>query len=196
MNLFSKIIGGLATLIYYKQKEFLFERSKKHVTSWGEYTYGTPTILNYDGQSKVTVARYCSFAGNVTFLLGANHKKGIVPNYPLSRVKPEATGADTNERGDIIIGNDVWIGYGATLIGPITIGNGAIIGAGAVVNRDVPAYAVSVGVPAQTIRYRFDESQIAALQSIAWWNWDIEKVRNASDSLFSKDVSAFIEANK
>lgn len=196
MNLFSKIIGGVATLVSYKKNAFLFERSKKHITSWGEHTYGTPTILNYDGQSKLMVGRYCSFADKITILLGANHKRGVVPNFPLIKVNTESTEADTNDRGDITVGNDVWIGYGATIIGPVTIGNGAIIGAGAVVVRDVPAFAVAVGVPAKVIKYRFSEAQIADLQNIQWWNWNTEKVKSQAKNLFNPDPDIFIQANK
>ncbi len=192
MNIFSKLIGGVATLISYKRKDFLFERSKKHIVSWGEHTYGKPTILRYDGESTLSVGRYCSFADRVSILLGANHKRGVVPTFPYSKIDPDAGFGKTNDRGDIIIGNDVWIGYGATLIGPITIGDGAIIGAGAVVVRDVPAFAVVGGVPAKILKFRFTEEEMKALQKIAWWNWDLEKAKKYSASLFTSEPAAFI----
>lgn len=75
------------------------------------------------------------------------------------------------------IGHDVWIGHGAIIKPEITVGNGAAIGSGAVVTKDVPAYAIVVGVPAKVIRYRFDEETIEKLQAIKWWDWDYEKLK-------------------
>lgn len=185
MNIFSKIIGGIATLILYKQKDFIFARSKKHISFWGEYTYGKPNIVNFDGVSKLTVGRYCSFSDNISILLGANHKRDCIPTFPLSKIDANASPTETNDKGDVIIGNDVWIGYGATLIGPITIGDGAIIGAGAVVVRDVPAFAVAVGIPAKVVKNRFDDAKIVEIKQMQWWNWDLEKAKANLALLFN-----------
>ena len=91
----------------------------------------------------------------------------------------------------MIIGNDVWIGRNATLLGGITIGDGAIIGAFSVVAKDVPPYAVVVGNPAQIKRYRFTEEQVRALLEIQWWGWSDEEVKERIDDL--KDVSVLID---
>jgi acetyltransferase-like isoleucine patch superfamily enzyme len=89
------------------------------------------------------------------------------------------------------IGHDVWIGHGAIIMPGVTIGHGAIVGSGAVVTKNIPPYAIAVGVPAKVIKYRFDEPTIQALLSIEWWNWDratLEKNFKAFN-----DVEAFIE---
>ena len=82
-------------------------------------------------------------------------------------------------KGDIRIGNDVWIGYGATILSGVNIGHGAIIAANACVVKDVPPYAIVGGVPAKLIRYRFDVNTINTLLKIKWWDWDDNKVRNS-----------------
>src|SRR2546429_327143 len=76
-------------------------------------------------------------------------------------------------KGDIIIGNDVWFGYGCIIKGGVTIGNGAIIAAGALVVKDVPAYSIVAGNPAKVVKMRFDIKTIERLQKIAWWDWSI-----------------------
>ena len=88
--------------------------------------------------------------------------------------------------------NDCWIGNGVIMLGGITIGNGAVVAAGAVVTKDVPPYAIVAGNPANVIGYRFEPAQIAALNKIRWWNWTAEKVRAASELLLD-EIDPFIE---
>ena len=97
----------------------------------------------------------------------------------------------SNTKYSLVIGNDVWIGSRVTLIGNITIGDGAIIGAGTVVNKDIPPYAVVAGVPARIIRYRFTEEEIAQLERIAWWNRGEEWIKKHV-GLFC-DIKKFLE---
>lgn len=99
-------------------------------------------------------------------------------------------------RGDVVIGNDVWLGYKFTVMSGVTIGHGAIVAAGAIVTKDVPPYAIVGGIPAQVIRYRFDKKQIDDLLSIAWWDWDEEKIHNAMPLLLSRDIEEFIDRYK
>lgn len=99
--------------------------------------------------------------------------------------------ADPENKIAVSIGNDVWIGWGAKILGGVKIADGAIIGAGAVVTKDVPPYAIVGGIPAKVIRYRFDEKQISALLSIKWWNWPIEKIKSNGQKFW--DVKQFID---
>lgn len=90
------------------------------------------------------------------------------------------------------IGHDSWIGHGAIIQPGITVGNGAIIGSGAIVTKDLPPYAIAVGVPAKVIKYRFTDEEIAALERIRWWDWPYEKIKERIDD-FHLDIKKFIE---
>ena len=93
-----------------------------------------------------------------------------------------------DNRGDIIIGNDVWIGYEAVIMAGVHIGDGAVIAARAVVTKDVPPYTIVGGTPARKIRMRFEEEIIAKLQQIQWWNWPVEKIRQSLPSIMDGTV--------
>lgn len=179
-------------LIYlgHKKGDYVFKRSMRYVTSWGEKTYGRPEIICYDGISKLSVGKYTSIASNVSILLGANHKRGLLTTYPRSLMNKNISQEETNERGDVTIGSDVWVGHGVTIIGPAVIGDGAIIGASALVLGDVPPYAVVGGVPAKVIKYRFDEEKIQKLLSVKWWDKNEEEIVALENTLYSSDVES------
>jgi serine acetyltransferase len=96
-------------------------------------------------------------------------------------------------KGDIIIENDVWIGATATIMSGVKISNGAVIGAGSVVTKDVPPYAIVAGNPAKVVKYRFTEEQIEKLLSIAWWDWEEIKIRDNAMKMWSDDINGFID---
>jgi len=97
-------------------------------------------------------------------------------------------------RGPITIGNDVWIGVGAILLPGVTIGDGAIVSAGAVVAGDVPPYAIVGGSPARVLRRRFDSDTIAAMLRIRWWDWSDDLVAARMRAIMSPDIAAFVAA--
>jgi acetyltransferase-like isoleucine patch superfamily enzyme len=187
-NFFTKAVVYLNNIF----SQAIFYRSKKYILSWGLHSYGQPKIVCYDGVSRLTVGDYVSIADRVSFLLGANHKRGLMVNYPRSKINSKVTQSETNERGDILVGNDVWIGYGATVIGPVTIGDGAIIGAGALVIEDVPSYVVAVGVPAKVVKKRFSEEQIEKLESCKWWVLPEEVLVDSEAALYGDNVENFV----
>jgi tetrahydrodipicolinate N-succinyltransferase len=118
-----------------------------------------------------------------------------VSTFPLATLKRNGWRKEyelPDKEGIIMIGNDVWIGAGALILSGVTIGDGAIVGAGSVVTHDVPPYAVVGGVPAKIIRFRYNKDQIEALLKIAWWNWNIEKIK-ANMDYFYGEIDAFIE---
>jgi acetyltransferase-like isoleucine patch superfamily enzyme len=196
MNIFLAFFTKVFIYFFYKKDQYLFWRSQKYIKSWGNGTYGIPSINCYDKVSTVSVGAYCSIASEVSFLLGANHKKGLVTTYPIDRIDKTKNTADASERGDLYVGNDVWIGYRATIIGEVTIGDGAIIGAGALVVDDVPPYAVVGGVPAKVIKYRFEKNQIDSLLKIKWWNWDIKTIKTRLSDVYRSDIDFFIAKYK
>lgn len=135
---------------------------------------------------KLRIGKFCSIACGAKFLFNsANHTLRSLSTYPFPIFYEEwgLEGKDIRQawdnKGDIVIGNDVWIGYQAVILAGVTVGDGAIIGSRAVVTRDVPPYTIVGGVPAKPIRKRFDEDTIAQLQALRWWDWDQETIRRA-----------------
>jgi len=134
---------------------------------------------------KLIIGKFCSIACGAKFMFtSGNHSLKSLSNYTFPIFfdewdldKKQITQAWDN-KGDIIIGNDVWIGYEAVIMPGVKIGDGAIIGTRAVVTKDVEPYTIVGGVPAKPIRKRFDDSTIEKLQKIKWWNWDKEKIKN------------------
>lgn len=135
---------------------------------------------------RLTIGKFCSIACGAKFLFNsANHTLRSLSTYPFPIFYEEwgLEGKDIRQawenKGDIVIGNDVWIGYQAVILAGVTVGDGAIIGSRAVVTRDVPPYTIVGGVPAKPIRKRFDEETIARFRALRWWDWDQETIRRA-----------------
>lgn len=152
--------------------------------------------INHD---RLIIGKFCSIACGAKFLFNSsNHTLSSLSTYPFPIFAAEwdanipVTEAWDN-KGDIVIGNDVWIGYEAVIMAGVHIGNGAIIGTRAVVTKDVPPYAIVGGVPAKRIRNRFDDSVIEALQKIKWWDWDVEKTRENLKAIRNADIETLKE---
>ena len=134
-------------------------------------------------RDKLKIGKFCSIACGTKFLFNsANHALDSLSTYPFPlffeewNLEKEKVTEAWDNRGDIVIGNDVWIGYEAVILSGVTIGDGAIIGTRAVVTKDVPPYTIVGGVPAKPIRKRFDEKMIKELLKIKWWDWTKEKI--------------------
>jgi acetyltransferase-like isoleucine patch superfamily enzyme len=162
----------------------------------GEHTYGVPFIIEHEFGG-LSIGKYCSIAAGVRLIL-ADHRIDTVSSYPFAVLNaywpstpPDAR--DHVSKGSIRIGNDVWLGAGAFVSSGVTIGDGAVIGGDAVVTRDVPPYAVVVGV-GRLVRYRFDPQTIRALLDLAWWNWPDAVVDRYLPLMMSTDIAAFIAA--
>ena len=137
--------------------------------------------VNHD---KLVIGKFCSIACGAKFIFtSANHTLKSLSTYPFP-IFFEEWGFDSanitdawDKKGDIVIGNDVWIGYEAVILSGVTVGDGAIIGARAVVTKDVPPYAIVGGIPARCIRRRFDEETVTKLRELKWWEWSDEKIK-------------------
>lgn len=135
-------------------------------------------------KDRLIIGKFCSIACGAKFLFNsANHTLNSLSNYTFPLFfeewdldKKDVTSAWDN-KGDIVIGNDVWIGYDALIMAGVTIGDGAIIAARAVVTKDIPPYTIVGGVPTKEIRKRFDAETISKLLELQWWNWPVDKIR-------------------
>ncbi len=161
----------------------------------GDHTYGVPRVVSRGEGASLRIGKYCSIATDVTIFLGSEHRTDWVSTYPFPFLWKEAgsISGHPSTRGDVIIGNDVWIGFGTTILSGVTIGDGAAIGACSLVIRDVPAYAIVAGNPSQVLRHRFEADTIQGLQRIKWWDWPDEKVRENVHLICSDSVRAFVE---
>ncbi len=146
------------------------------------------------------IGKYCSIACGAKFIFtSANHTQRSLSSYPFGIFfdewdLPVERIADTwDNKGDIVIGNDVWIGYEAVIMQGVHIGDGAVIGTRAVVTKDVEPYMIVGGVPGKTIRPRFEQSVIDALLSLRWWDWPEEKVKRNVEAITSGNVRKLME---
>jgi virginiamycin A acetyltransferase len=149
----------------------------------GETSIGRFTILNgpnLEIQSRlypVNIGGFCSIAKGVLFQSYFHDHERLTTHFILHHVFGEEWGKELTSKGPIVVGNDVWIGAQSIIMSGVSIGNGAVVAANSVVNKDVPAYAIVAGSPAKLIKYRFAEDTIAMLEQLKWWDWPIEKIK-------------------
>jgi len=170
----------------------------------GDYTYyddprgpehfEANVLYHFDfNGDRLVIGKYCSIAAEVRFIMnGGNHPTTWLTTYPFpifGHGWEAAAPPEWPNRGDTVVGNDVWIGYGATIMPGVHIGDGAIVATAAVVTKDVPAYAIVGGNPATVIRHRFDEATIARLLAVRWWDWDPATVTRYVGALCGGDVA-------
>ncbi|QKD82243.1 CatB-related O-acetyltransferase [Thermoleptolyngbya sichuanensis A183] len=175
----------------------------------GDYTYyddfETPenfernVLYHFDFEGdRLIIGKFCSIASDVKFIMnGGNHRTDWFTNYPFpvfGNGWEHAMPDSWPNKGDTIIGNDVWIGYGAMLMPGVQVGDGAIIATGAVVTRNVEPYAIVGGNPAALIRKRFDDAVIQELLQIRWWDWDIQKITRHLPAICGGDLAMLRQA--
>lgn len=151
-------------------------------------------------KDRLVIGKFCSIACGVKFLFNsANHTLGSLSNYTFPIFfeewdlnKEDITSAWDN-KGDITIGNDVWIGYEAVIMAGVSIGDGSVIASRAVVTKDVPPYTIVGGIPAKEIRPRFEGNTVTLLQKMQWWDWPVEKIRLALPFIIHGEVDKLME---
>lgn len=146
-------------------------------------------------QDQLIIGKFCSIACGAKFIFtSANHTLKSLSTYPFPLfweeygLEQKAITQAWDKKGDIVIGNDVWIGYEAVIMSGVQIGNGAIIGTRAVVTKDVEPYTIVGGVPAKPIKKRFDDKTIEKLQSLCWWDWNKEQLREKLNDIMCGNI--------
>lgn len=152
----------------------------------GKGSYGELNVVTFNNLTKLIVGNYVSIAQQVSFLLDVEHNMNTISTYPFKVKMLKQVDAESFSKGDILVDDDVWIGYGATIMSGVHIGQGAVVAAGAVVTRDVPPYAVVGGVPAKVIKKRFDEEIISELLTVDYSKLNRDIVSENSDALYLK----------
>lgn len=175
--------------------------------SWFEGYMGYGSYIGDGCEVKAKIGRFCSIGHKVTVLTGNHPSHGFVSTSPMffslglqngatfvrqQKFKEQVYVDEKNHYG-VIIGNDVWIGYSATLMGGITIGDGAIIASGALVRGDVKPYSIVAGQPAVEIGKRFTDDQVAWLKDFKWWDKPVDWIKSHAD--WYEDIERFIDVN-
>jgi acetyltransferase-like isoleucine patch superfamily enzyme len=158
-------------------------------------------VIRPTADAPVTIGSFCSISAGVQIIAHADHPLDLPSTYPFRTLMFGGLASfggfrnrDAVTRGPVTIGHDVWIGQNAIVLSGVTIGTGAVIGAGTVVAKDVPAYTVMVGNPAQTIRTRFPDATISRLLASKWWELPDEAIESLDRELYSTDIDAFVAA--
>jgi acetyltransferase-like isoleucine patch superfamily enzyme len=192
-----------------KSDEAIYKLDAFPVLKIGRFSYtGNISITSYDSPPPIIeIGSYCSIGDGVQLILVRNHAYDFVSSYPMFHHLTDLTNPDeAYYRGTkvecevsklrISIGSDVWIGRGATILSGVEIGHGAIIGAMAVVSKNVPPYAIVVGNPGKIIKYRFSEDQIFRLLKIEWWGWEHKKIVSFINQFMTSNIEAFLKSHE
>ncbi len=163
----------------------------------GRHFIGRPFVHYYRDagvKAKVIIGNFSGCANDSEFMPGSEHRSDWIAHLPLRIIYDRGPrGIDGPfSKGDIVLGSDVWVGFAAKILSGVTIGDGAVIGAGAIIAKDVRPYAVMVGNPAREIKRRFTDEQVDALLRIRWWDWPDKKIADNSDLLMSERIDEFI----
>lgn len=170
----------------------------------GDFTYydDFEDVLNFEKNvkyhfdfvdDKLIIGKFCMIASDVTFIMnGANHLTDAISTYPFAIFgdgwENAMQGREYPRKGDIVIGNDVWIGYNATIMAGVTVGDGAIIATNATVVKDVPPYTIVGGNPAREIKRRFDDETTQKLLDLKWWDKPLDWITANVNMLTGKDL--------
>ena len=154
----------------------------------GDYTYGSLYVLTDGGNTKLKIGRFCSIGPKVSFILASDHPVHNLSTYPFKN-KFMGGQKEALSKGDIVVGDDVWIGHQATVLSGVKIGQGAVIAAGAVVTKDIPPYAIAAGIPAKVVSYRFSEEKRNILSRIDYSRMNADYCRENIDLLYT-DISS------
>jgi acetyltransferase-like isoleucine patch superfamily enzyme len=162
----------------------------------GLWTYadGGLHVRKFGGDGTLKIGAFSSIASGVKIFLGGEHNTDWVSTYPFNAFWKEAFRLSGHPRtkGDVVIGNDVWIGSEAVILSGVEIGNGAVVGLRSVVTQNIPPYAIAVGSPARVVRMRFDDKTISRLMVAKWWDLEETQIKNLLPLLMSSNIVDFL----
>ncbi len=171
---------------------------KSHI-SVGRYTYGFENLMirQWNEGAALKIGAFCSFANNINIFLGGNHRTDWITTFPFGHIFQEELGGSEilghpSTKGDVVIGNDVWIGSGATIMSGIHIGDGAVVSANACVVKDVPPYHIVGGNPSKSLKQRFEDDIVEILLRLKWWDLPLEDIKLINKLLSSKPDKAIL----
>lgn len=173
-------------------KRMLAERYPQY--DIGKGTYGDLEVRSWGEGATLRIGSYTSVAAGVKVFLGGEHRTDWISTYPFNAlwISAKKYVGHPMSKGDVVIGSDVWIGCEALILSGVTIGDGAVIAARAVVSRNVPPYTIVAGNPAVPVKRRFDVGVSDRLIEVHWWDWSSSKIENAMADLLSSDVEKFL----
>ncbi|KAF0130481.1 MAG: transferase hexapeptide repeat containing protein [Bacteroidetes bacterium] len=154
-------------------------------------------LFDFTGD-KLIIGKFCMIASNVQFIMnGGNHLTNALTSYPFAIFgngwENAMNGKSYPNKGDINVGNDVWVGYNATIMAGVTIGDGAIIATNSTITKDVEPYTIVGGNPANLIKKRFNDEKISKLLALKWWDWDLDKITRNIQNLTGNDLEKLID---
>lgn len=152
----------------------------------GKFSYGELNVIDFGPEHKLIVKNFVSIAQNVTFMLNAEHYIDHISTYPFKTKILKTTKQEAFAKGDTVVDDDAWIGYGSIIMSGVHIGQGAVVAAGSVVTKDVPPYAIVGGNPAKVIKFRFDEKMIEELMKVDFDKLTPEDINKHVDELYLK----------
>ena len=187
-------LGRLGNRLLGRKSDALYLADRFPDEHIGRRSYGGLTILRYDSPHRLEIGSFCSFAAGVTVFVGGEHRPDWVTTYPFNVLDPRFAHIQghPHSKGDVVIGSDVWIGLEALILSGVRVGDGAVIGARAVVVNDVPPYGIVAGNPARLVRKRFPDTIIAQLLQVQWWDWPDERIDRAVPYLQSDRIEEFL----
>ncbi len=167
-----------------KAKVGFLGRSRIYI---GRFTYGYENleVRQWNEGASLQIGSFCSLANNITIFLGGNHRVDWITTFPFGHIFQDELGLSAVEghpatNGDVIVGNDVWIGAGSTIMSGVKIGDGAVLAANSCITKNVMPYHIAGGNPARSIKPRFESDIIEILLSLKWWDFEIEIIKDIS----------------
>jgi acetyltransferase-like isoleucine patch superfamily enzyme len=187
-----RFVGKVGRRLFPKPSVTLTQRYPQY--QFGRGTYGGLTVLSWGAEATLKVGSYTSIAAGVKVFLGGEHRIDWVTTFPFNIFWKSAQHhvGHPKTKGDVLIGSDVWIGTEALILSGVKIGDGAVIGARAVVTRDVCPYSVVVGNPATVVKFRFKKTTIERLCKLKWWDWHESQIKKAMPELLKDEIETFI----